>query len=107
MKIKNCINKMELNIALITYLVVLIVSFLLFLYINYTVFAAGFLAFIVALIYLNIAYPVTSDELSNINSLTVLYIFIQIFTLFVILIYALIITIGQKRNRSKFPMRYE
>ena len=98
---------MQLSIALITYLVVLIVSFLFFLYLNYTVFSAGFLAFIVALIYLNIAYPVTSNELDNINSLTVLYIFINVFTLFVILIYALINVIGQKRNRSKFPTRFE
>ena len=98
---------MELNIALITYLVILIVLFLFFLYINYTVFAAGLLAFIIALIYLNIVFPVTRDELENINSLTVLYIFIQFLTLAVILIYALVTTIGQTRNRSKFPMRYQ
>ena len=95
---------MDLGPALIIYLGVLLFAFFVFMYLEYTVFAATLLAFVVALIYLNIAYPVTKKELDEVNSLTVLYIFIQMFTLALVFIYAVIATIGKKRNKTKFPL---
>lgn len=96
---------MKLGTALIIYIGVLIGSFIFFLYMNYTIFAAVLLAFVVAIIYLNIAFPLTRSELDDVNSLSVLYIFIQLFTLGLLILYAIISTIGQKRNKTKFPLK--
>ena len=96
---------MKLGTALIIYLGVLIASFIFFIYMNYTIFAAVLLAFVVAIIYLNIAFPLTRSELDDVNSLSVLYIFIQLFTLGLLILYAIISTIGQKRNKTKFPLK--
>ncbi len=96
---------MKLGTALIIYLGVLVGSFIFFLYMNYTIFAAVLLAFVVAIIYLNIAFPLTRSELDDVNSLSVLYIFIQLFTLGLLILYAIISTIGQKRNKTKFPLK--
>lgn len=95
---------MELNVALVTYLVLLFISFFGFLYFQYTVFTAWLLAVIVAFVYLNIAYPVTQDELDDINSSTVLYIFIQILTILFVFIYSIITCIHTRRVESKFPI---
>jgi Na+-driven multidrug efflux pump len=97
---------MDLGIALIVYLVLLITIFLFFLYLNYTVFSSFMLALIVCLIYLNIAFPITRTELDSINSLTILYIFIQIFTVVAFATYTLVTTITESRNEKRFPMRY-
>lgn len=95
---------MELNVALITYLVLLFLVFFGLLYFQYTVFTAWLLAVIVAFVYLNIAYPVTRDELDDVNSSTVLYIFIQILTIVFVFIYSIITCIHTRRVESKFPL---
>lgn len=97
---------MELGIALLIYLGTLVGVTFFLLYLNYTIFASFVLALIFSLILLNILFPVTSNELDDINSLTSLYIFIQIFTLIIFFIYAFITTISETRDKKKFPMRY-
>ena len=97
---------MELGIALLIYLAVLVSVTFFLLYINYTIFSAFILSLIVSLIVLNIVFPITRNELDDINSLTSLYIFIQIFTLVVFFVYAFITTVSDSRNKKKFPMRY-
>jgi uncharacterized BrkB/YihY/UPF0761 family membrane protein len=95
---------MELAVALGTYVGVLLGSFFLLLSLGYTFFGATLLALIIALIYLNIAFPMTRSELDDVDSLTVLYSFIQVFTLVVVVIYALIRLVPEKRSRAKFPL---
>ena len=95
---------MELSLALGTYAGVLFVAFFAMLGFGYTFFGATLLALIVALVYLNIAFPMTRDELDDVNSLTVLYSFIQVFTLVVVVIYAIIRLLPEKRSKPKFPL---
>ena len=95
---------MQLSVALGTYGGVLFSAFAIFLGFGYTIFGATLLALISALVYLNIAFPMTRGELDDVNSLTVLYSFIQIFTLVVIAIYAIIRLIPEKRSKAKFPL---
>ena len=96
---------MELYIALVTYLIILVIVLFLLLYVRYTVFAAVLLALIIAYIYINIAFPVTRDELDDVNASTVIYTFIQLFTIVVVLLYAIINSLGKKRVKSKFPLK--
>ena len=98
--------KMKLGTALLSYLGVIVGSYIILLYFNYTFFAAFVLTLIIGLIYINIVFPMTRNELDDVNSSTVLYIFIQIFTVIVFIIYALLTTIGESRNKKKFPMKY-
>jgi len=97
---------MDLGAALLSYLGVIVGSFIILLYFNYTFFSAFMLALIIGLIYINIVFPITRNELDDINSSTVLYIFIQIFTVIIFIIYAILTTIGDTRNKKKFPMKY-
>ena len=97
---------MELGTALLSYLGIIVGSYILFLYFNYTFFASFMLALIVGLIYINIVFPVTRNELDDINSSTVLYIFIQIFTIIIFIVYVFLTTIRETRNKKKFPMKY-
>ncbi len=97
---------MELGISLIVYLILFIAIFLFLLYLNYTIFSSFVLTLIACLIYLNIAFPITESELDSVNSLTALYMFIQIFTVFVLIAYAFMTTISETRNEKKFPIRY-
>jgi len=96
---------MELSLALILYSVILLTTFLVFIYFNYTVFSAFMLALIVAIIFLNIAFPLNRDELDDINSLTMIYILLQTLTLLVFILYAFITSIKDYRNTRKYPMR--
>ena len=96
---------MELSLALILYAVILFVSFFILLYFNYTVFSAFMLALIVAIIFLNIAFPLNRDEIDDINSLTMIYILVQTLTLLVFILYAFISSIKDVRNTRKYPMR--
>ena len=95
---------MQLSVALGTYAGVLFATFFGLLGIGYTFFGATLLALIVALIYLNIAFPMTRGELDDVNSLTVLYSFIQIFTIIVLVLYAIIRLLPEKRSKAKFPL---
>ena len=95
---------MQLSVALGVYAGVFVAAFLvLFAMFGYTFFSAILLALIGGLIFLNIAFPVTRDELDDVNSLTVLYSFIQIFTIVVLIIYALLRLLPDKRSKPKFP----
>lgn len=95
---------MNLDAALASYTGVLFVGFFLMLGFGYTFFAATLLTLIIGLIYLNIAFPMTRSELDDVNSLTVLYSFIQVFTIVVLMFYAVLRVLPQKRSKSKFPM---
>lgn len=98
--------KMELGTALLSYLGIIVGSYIILLYFNYTFFAAFMLTLIIGLIYINIVFPITKNELDDVNSKTSLYIFIHIFTILVFIIYAFMTTIGESRNKKKFPMKY-
>ena len=95
---------MELAVALGTYVGVFIAAFLLLMWFRYKFFASLLLALIVGLIYINIAFPMTRDELEEVNALTVLYSFIQIFTLVVIVIFTIFRLLQQRRSNAKFPV---
>ena len=95
---------MELNIALVSYLVLLFFGFFGLLYFQYTVFTAWLIAVIFAFIYLNIAYPVTRDELDGVNSSTILYTFVQVLTIVFVFIYSIIMSIRTRRIETKFPL---
>jgi len=97
---------MDLETALLSYLGIIVGSYIILLYFNYTFFSAFMLSLIIGLIYINIVFPVTRNELDDINSNTVLYIFIQIFTVVVFAIYVFLTTVGDSRNKKKFPMKY-
>lgn len=97
---------MKLGTALLSYLGIIVGSYIILLYFNYTFFSAFMLSLIVGLIYINIAFPITRNELDDINSNTVLYIFIQIFTVIIFIIYAFLTTVKDSRNKKKFPMKY-
>lgn len=96
---------MELSLALILYAVILFVSFFVLLYFNYTAFSAFMLALIVSIIFLNIAFPLSRNEIDDINSLTMIYILVQTLTLLVFILYAFISSVKDLRNTRKYPMR--
>ena len=96
---------MELGIVLITYLAVVLTATLLFTYFQYTGFSIFVLALIAGFIFLNIAFPMTEKELDEVTLKTSLYVFIQVFTVIVLFVYAFITTISNRKSATKYPMK--
>ena len=96
---------MDLNIALITYVILILTLFFLFIYLSYTTFSSFVLAILFGFIYLMIAFPMTRDELDEVNVSTLLYMMFLVLTIAVLFIYTFLENIKNRRTKVKFPVK--
>jgi hypothetical protein len=85
---------MELEYSLIIYFVFLLSLFKFFLYSNYTIFSAFYMAVTFSIIMLLIIHPINSDGLDIINSENILYFTIIGFSGLIFISYSMMMAIN-------------